>query len=84
MGWMYVLSMLTTFSAAFVKTFQQRNIVQGRMKSAFFTSWLVTGLEITTIGIVVKEGWYVLFSAGLGGAIGVVGAMKMHSKLFKE
>lgn len=84
MSLIYLLSFLTTFSASFVKTFQQRNIVQGRFKTAFLTSWLVTALEIATIGFVVAKGWYVLFSAGAGGAIGVVVAMKMHSRIFKE
>lgn len=79
----YLLSTITTFLAAFVKTFQQRNIVQGHIKTAFVTSWIITALEIATIGFVVAEGWYILFSAGLGGAIGVVTAMKTHSKLFK-
>lgn len=83
-AWLYVLSFLTTFSAAFVKTFQQRNIVQGHVKTAFFTSWVITGLEIATIGFVVSEGWYILFSAGLGGAVGVVIAMQMHSRIFKK
>lgn len=84
MFWIYILSTFTTFSAAFVKTFQQRNIVQGRVKTAFLTSWVVTGLEIATIGFVVAEGWYILFSAGLGGAVGVVTAMLTHSKIFKD
>ncbi len=84
MNLMFGLSAVITFCAAFVKTFQQRNIVQGRIKSAFLTSWVITALEISTIGLVVSEGWYIIFSAGLGGAFGVVGAMKMHSKLFKE
>lgn len=79
----YFLSVLTTFAAAFVKTFQQRNIIQGRIKTAFITSWLITALEIATIGFVVVEGWYILFSAGFGGAVGVVVAMHTHSKIFR-
>lgn len=81
---LYLLSVLTTFAAAFVKTFQQRNIVNGHVKTAFVTSWAITGLEIATIGFVVSEGWYILFSAGFGGAVGVVAAMKMHKQIFRS
>lgn len=79
----YLLSFITTLSAAFVKTFQQRNIVNGHVKTAFCTSWVITGMEIATIGFVVSEGWYILLPAGLGGAIGVVLAMKLHTRIFK-
>lgn len=80
----YLLSMLTAFAAAFVKTFQQRNIVFGHVKSAWVTSWIITALEIATIGFVVSEGWYILFSAGFGGATGVVLAMKAHKHIFRS
>lgn len=81
---LYALSTLTVFLVSFVKTFQQRNIIYGHIKSAFFTSWVVTGLEVASISFVVIGGWTVIFSAGIGGSIGVVVAMKMHSRLYTK
>lgn len=79
-----LISTVTTFAAAFVKTFQQRNIVFGYKKAAWWTSWVVSTMEITAVGLIVITGWWVILSAGLGGSFGVVLAMNYHEKIFKK
>lgn len=79
----YVGSALATFSLAFAKTFQMKNIVAGHVKSAFFMSWAVTGLGVADVSFIVMGGWWALVSTGIGGSIGVVISMKMHSKIYK-
>lgn len=79
----YIGSALATFSLAFAKTFQMKNIVAGHVKSAFFMSWLVTGLGVADVSFIVMGGWWALLSTGIGGSIGVVISMKMHTKLYK-
>lgn len=79
----YLASALTTFSLAFVKAFQSKNIVGGHYKAAFTTSWLVTSCEVAAVSFVVHLGWTALFSAGIGGAFGTIVAMTFHDRLFK-
>lgn len=79
----YIGSALATFTLAFAKTFQMKNIVAGHVKSAFFMSWLVTGLGVADVSFIVMAGWWALLSTGIGGSIGVVISMKMHSKIYK-
>lgn len=81
---LFIISLGTTFSAGFVKTFQQRNIIFMHKKAAWFTSWVVSTLEITGVGMVLFMGWWVILSAGLGGSFGVILAMTYHEKLFKK
>ncbi|BDR24862.1 holin [Pseudomonas phage vB_Pae10145-KEN51] len=79
-----LLSTATSFIYAFVKTFQQRNIFHGYKKAAFFTSWGISTLELTTIGLFVIVGLPAIISSGLGGSIGVVLAMTFHDKIFRK
>ncbi len=80
----YMASALTTFSLSFVKTLQTRNIVLGHYWAAFITSWCITTLEVASIGFVVIGGWWVILSAGFGGSVGIVLAMRIHERLFKK
>jgi hypothetical protein len=80
--WMYGVSVCTTFALAFLKAFQSRNIVGGHYTAAWCSSWLVTSFEVLAISLVVAGGWTIIFSAGVGGAIGTVVAMYTHSRLF--
>lgn len=80
----YLLSAVTSFAAAFIKTFQQRNIIQGHELAAWLTSWGITAMEVTSVSMVVVGGWWVILPAGFGGSTGVILAMRSHSKLFKK
>lgn len=81
--WMYGASVCTTFGLAFLKAFQSRNIVGGHYQAAWWFSFLVTSFEVAAISLVVAGGWTIIFSAGLGGAVGTVVAMYTHTRLFK-
>ena len=78
----YIGSSITTFLLAFAKAFQSRNIVLGHYKSAYGMSWVVTTLEVASVSFVVIGGWWVILSAGFGGSIGVIAAMRAHEKIF--
>lgn len=79
----YVGSAFAAFSLAFAKAFQSRNIVLGHTRTAFATSWAVSTLEVLSVGFIIAGGWWVILSAGIGGSIGTVLAMKLHSRLFR-
>lgn len=80
----YIGSSLTTFLLAFAKAFQSRNIVLGHYKSAYGMSWVVTTLEVASVSFVVIGGWWVVFSAGFGGSLGVIAAMRCHEQIFAK
>ncbi|MNE08376.1 hypothetical protein D3C87_1106340 [compost metagenome] len=80
----YCASTLTTFSLAFVKAFQSRNIVLGHYRAAFVTSWGVSTLEVTSVGLVVLGGWWIILSSGIGGSIGTLVAMHTHERFFRK
>ena len=80
----YCASALTTFSLAFVKAFQSRNIVLGHYGSAFITSWGVSTLEVLGVSMVLIGGWWIILSSGIGGSIGTLVAMRTHERFFKK
>ena len=80
----YILSAFTTFSLAFVKAFQSRNIVLGHYKAAYITSWGVSTLEVTSVGLVIIGGWWIILSAGFGGSLGTIVAMTTHERFFNK
>lgn len=79
----YLASTGASFLLAFGKGLQSRNIVNGHHKAAFLTSFFITSCEVVTISLVVKSGWSVLLTAGLGGALGIVSSMYAHGLFFK-
>ena len=51
---------------------------------AFITSMAITTCEVATITFVIKGGWIIVFTSGLGGAVGVVCAMLAHDRIFRH
>jgi hypothetical protein len=84
MAIIYLGSTLTTFSLAFLKAFQSRNIVAGHYWAAWITSWLVTSGEVASVSFIVMGGWVILLTAGIGGSFGCIAAMAAHERLFKS
>lgn len=80
----YFGSFIISFGDASFKTFQQRNISGGNEKAAFITSFPISGISIANVNFVLMAGWWILASASLGGACGVVAAMRLHKYLFKR
>lgn len=80
----YIGSFIISFGDASFKTFQQRNISGGNERAAFVTSFPISGISIANVNFVLMAGWWILASASLGGACGVVAAMRLHKYLFKR
>lgn len=80
----YLGSFVISFGDASFKTFQQRNISGGNERAAFITSFPISGISIANVNFVLMAGWWILASASLGGACGVVAAMRLHKYLFKR
>lgn len=80
---LYLLSFTTSFCSVFLKGFQHKNVIGNHIRPVFYTSFLMAAFDIAAITIVVKGDWTIVFSAGLGAALGMISSMKFHDKLFK-
>lgn len=84
---LFILPFITafgiTFMEAFVKSFQSRNIAQGKELSAGLTSILVTCSIFATFGLFVYQGFAVMIPSAIGGAIGTVMSIRIHKRMFK-
>lgn len=79
----FLTAFLVTFSEAFVKAFQSRNIAQGKEWTSAAVSILVTLSMFATFGLFVYQGFAVLIPCALGGATGTMLSIRSHKRLFK-
>ena len=77
---------LAMFVFVFLKAFQQRNVAFLHYAPVVPTSLLMAGVEIYVIASVVRLGydWTLVVSVGLGGGVGALLAMSLHSRIFGD
>ena len=80
---LYAISILVSFCAVFLKGFQHKNVNGMHYRLTFITSYAMAVLDVAVVGIIVKGGWLIAVSSGLGASVGMVAAMYVHSKLIK-
>lgn len=80
----YAVSVLVSFIAVAFKGFQHKNVIGGHIRSVFITSYLMAAFDVASITIIVSGGWPIALTSGTGAAFGMVFAMKLHDKIFKE
>ncbi len=80
----YFYSFLTSLIAIGLRGFQHKNVIGNHKKAVFFTAYLIALGEVLTIGLIIKGGWIICFSVGTGAAMGMVGSMYLHDKIFKN
>lgn len=78
----YILSTIVTFIAVFLKGFQHKNVIGGHIKTVFATSWAMAAFDVAAVTLIVKGGWPIAISAGLGASFGMVAAIKFHDRVF--
>lgn len=81
---LYALSAAVSFAACFLKGFQHKNVIGGHLRSVFFTSWLMAAFEVASVSLIVAGGWWVALSSGLGASLGMVCAIRLHSRIFAK
>jgi hypothetical protein len=81
--WFYGGSVATSFLTVFLRVLQHKNVVGNHYKLAFMNSWLMACAEVLTISLIVKGGWVIAFTSGMGGSFGVILSMWLHNRLFK-
>lgn len=73
---------VTSFGSVFLKGFQQKNVIAGRIGAAAVTSYLIAFFDVAVITLIVRGGWIVALATGTGAALGMVTAIRLHDKLF--
>lgn len=82
--WLYVLSTVVTFTSVALKGFQHKNVIGNHQKTVFFTSIAMAVFDFASVTIIVKGGWPIMITSGLGAGFGMLAAMNLHDYIFKR
>lgn len=80
----WVVQLLASFGMVFFKGMQQQNVIGGKYKSAFFTSYLMALFEVAVVSTIVVSGWDSVIPIGTGGALGVITAMYVFRRVYDK
>lgn len=80
---MYLISAAVSFCSVFLKGFQHKNVIGMHYKLTFFTSFAMAAFDVAAVTIIVKGGWPIAISSGIGASFGMIAAMYLHSRIFK-
>lgn len=80
----YVISVVVSFIAVFLKGFQHKNVIGGHLKAVFITSYLMAAFDVAAVSIIVVGGWPIAITSGTGAAFGMIAAIMLHDKIFKK
>lgn len=78
---LYITSVLVSFCAVFLKGFQHKNVIGMHYRLTFFTSYAMAVFDVAVVSIIVKGGWPVALTSGLGASVGMVAAMYLHNRM---
>lgn len=81
---LYLISLVVSFCCVFLKGFQHKNVIGMHYKLTFFTSFAMAAFDVATVTLIVKGGWPIAISSGIGASFGMVAAMYSHSKIVKD
>ena len=78
----YATSVMVSFLATFLKGFQQKNVIGNHKITMFYTSYLIAAFEFASISLIIKGHWPMILSTGTGAGLGMLFAVRAHTKLF--
>lgn len=78
----YGSSIIVSFCAVFLKGFQHKNVIGNHQKAVFYTSFAMAAFDVAAVTLIVKGGWSIAMTSGLGAAFGMIAAMRFHDRLF--
>lgn len=79
----WAIQLGASFGMVFFKGIQQQNVIGGKYKHAFFTSYLMALFEVAVVSTIVVSGWGSVVPIGTGGALGIVAAMYVFRRVHK-
>ena len=78
----YLISIVVSFCAVFLKGFQHKNVIGNHLKLIAVTSYAMAVFDVATVMLIYKGGWLIALSSGTGAAVGMVVAVLTHNRLF--
>lgn len=81
---LYGGSIVASFLTVFFKGLQYKNVNGGHYKLVFINSYLMSAAEVLTITLVVKGGWAIAITSGIGGSVGMILSMWLHDKFVRK
>lgn len=80
----WLVQLLASFGMVFFKGIQQQNVIGGKYKSAFLTSYLMALFEVAVVSTIVVSGWASIVPIGTGGALGIITAMYVFRRFTND
>lgn len=77
------LGFISSFVFIGLRTVQTKNIAGNHCRLAVATSYFMTASEFVSVGLFVRNGWVMFLPCGTGAALGILCAMKLHSRFVK-
>lgn len=74
---------LATFMLVFLRGIQQQNVIHGQYVLAGITPFAIATAEVASVLLVVDTGWSAIPLVGIGGSLGVMSAMFIHTRYFR-
>ena len=81
---LWLIQLVASFGMVFFKGIQQQNVIGGKYKSAFVTSYIMALFEVAVVSTIVMSGWSSIIPIGTGGALGIVAAMYCFRRVHKN
>lgn len=81
---LYLGSIAASFLTVFLKGLQYKNVNGGHYRLVFINSYFMSAAEVLTITLVVKGGWVIAITSGIGGSIGMILSMWLHDKFIRR
>lgn len=80
----YGISLAVSFCSVFLKGFQHKNVIGMHYKLTFFTSVLMGAFDVAAVTLIVKGGWPLAITSGIGAGFGMIASMWVHSRVVKN
>jgi hypothetical protein len=81
---LYAGSIAASFLTVFFKGLQYKNVNGGHYKLVFINSYFMNAADVLTITLVVKGGWAIAITSGIGGSIGMILSMWLHDRFIRK
>lgn len=75
---------LVSFVTVALKGFQQKNVIKGKTRAMFITSYFMALGDIFLVKSIVTSGFEIFVAVGTGSAIGMLVSVTLHDKLYKS
>lgn len=80
----YLTSIFVSFCAVFLKGFQHKNVIGNHQRAVVVTSFAMAAFEVASVNLIMRGGWPIAVTIGTGASLGMIAAIRLHDRLFRE